>query len=127
MKWLLGLAAALEAVTGLALLIDPVVVARLLLGGDLTGMGPPLGRVAGIALLSLGLACWQWPGTASPGVFRALLTYNLLVTLYLLWLGIGGEWVGVLLWPAMALHAVLTLLLAGSWWRGLARGHLRQE
>ena len=30
-------------------------------------------------------------------------------------LGIRGEWVGPLLWPAVALHAVLTLLLARAW------------
>jgi uncharacterized membrane protein len=41
--------------------------------------------------------------------------YGLLVTLYLFYLGIQGEWVGPLLWPAVALHAVLTLLLARAW------------
>src|SRR5947209_2897731 len=120
MKRLLALAAALEAVTGLALMIDPAVVARLLLGGHLPGVGTALGRVAGFALLSLGLACWPRPGPASARALRALLTYNPLVTLYLLYLGIGGEWVGSLLWPAVALHALLTLLLAGAWCGGLA-------
>jgi hypothetical protein len=38
-----------------------------------------------------------------------------LVTCYLLYPGIRGEWVGPLLWPAVALHAVLTLLLARAW------------
>jgi hypothetical protein len=42
-------------------------------------------------------------------------TYSLFVTLYLLYLGIRGDWVGPLLWPAVALHAVLTLLLARAW------------
>ena len=44
-----------------------------------------------------------------------MLTYSALVTLYLLYLGIRGEWVGPLLWPAVVLHAVLTLLLARAW------------
>jgi hypothetical protein len=44
-------------------------------------------------------------------------TYGLLVTLYLLHLGIRGEWVGLLLWPAVALHGLLTLLLARAWFR----------
>ncbi len=39
-------------------------------------------------------------------------TYGLFVTLYLVYVGTRGEWVGPLLWPAVALHAVLTLLLA---------------
>jgi hypothetical protein len=118
---LLALAAALEAFTGLALMIAPALVTRWLLGADLPGVGPAVGRVAGIALLALGLACWPWPGSISPRAFLPLLTYNPLVTLYLLYLGSGGEWVGVLLWPALALHAVLTLLLAGTWWRMFAR------
>jgi len=40
------------------------------------------------------------------------LTYGAAVTLYLSYLGIRGNWVGPLLWPAVVLHAVLTLLLA---------------
>jgi hypothetical protein len=40
-----------------------------------------------------------------------MLIYNTLVTIYLAYLGIGGELVGILLWPAVALHAVLTGLL----------------
>src|SRR5947209_20352731 len=112
MNVLLALSAVLEMVTGLALIIDPAVVARLLLGGDLPGVGTAVGRVAGFSLLSLGLACWPRTGPASAAALRALLTYNPLVTLYLVYLGIGGEWVGSLLWPAVVLHALLTLLLA---------------
>jgi hypothetical protein len=43
-------------------------------------------------------------------VLIAILTYNLLVAMYLASLGFGGESVGILLWPAIAIHAVLTLL-----------------
>lgn len=116
-KTVLALAAALEAATGLALMIYPPVVARFLLGAELSGAGMALGRVAGFALLSLGLACWPSPDAHS-GVtpaLRAMLTYNLLATIYLLYLGIGGEWVGSLLWPAVAIHAVLAILLARTW------------
>ena len=52
---------------------------------------------------------------AGAAALSGMATYGLLVTLYLLYLGIRGEWVGPLLWPAVALHAVLTLLLARSW------------
>ena len=38
-----------------------------------------------------------------------MLTYNSLATLYLLYLGIGREWVGPLLWPAVVLHAAVTV------------------
>lgn len=111
MNRLLALAAAVEAATGLALMADPSFVAQLLLGAELSGAAVAVGRVAGIGLAALGLACW--PGTVDTArPRRALLTFNVLVTLYLLFLGLRGEWVGRLLWPAVVLHAVLTVLLA---------------
>ena len=51
-----------------------------------------------------------------------MLTYSLLVTLYLLYLGIRGEWVGPLLWPAVAVHAVLTMLLVVPLFRAAKAG-----
>ncbi len=117
MNRLLALTAIIEAATGLALMAMPTVVVRLLLGGEISGASLPLGRVAGFALLSLGMACW--PGRDPTGdtapALRAMLTYNSLAALYLLSLGIGGEWVGALWWPAVALHGILSLLLARQW------------
>jgi len=116
MNLLLMLTAVIEAATGLALMAMPAVVVRLLLGGELGGAGIPLGRVAGFALLSLGVACWpssEPAGNTGPAL-RAMLTYNVLATLFFLYLGIG-EWAGPLLWPVAALHAVLSLLLARQW------------
>jgi hypothetical protein len=106
MKKLLALAAVLEAATGLALIVAPSLTGRLLLGAEGTGVAIPVARVLGIALIALGVACW--PGPALLG----MLTYGALVTAYLLYLGVRGEWVGLLLWPAVMLHALLTLLLA---------------
>jgi hypothetical protein len=48
----------------------------------------------------------------------ALLTYNFLVTIYLIAIGLGTEFVGVLLWPAAALHSVLTATLGHTWFKG---------
>jgi hypothetical protein len=112
MKRLLLLAAVSEAATGLALLIVPSLAGRLLLGQELAGVAIPVARVLGIALIALGIACW--PGRTA---LCGMLTYSALATLYLLYLGIRGEWVGPLLWPAVVLHAVLTFLLAGAWCR----------
>jgi hypothetical protein len=109
MKKLLALAAVLEAATGLALIVAPSLTGRLLLGAEGTGVAIPVARVLGIALIALGVACW--PGPALLG----MLTYGALVTLYLAYLGVIGEWLGPLLWPAVVLHAVLTLLLARAW------------
>lgn len=110
MNKLLLLAVVSEAATGLAMLIVPSLVGRLLLGQDLAGVAIPVARVLGIALVALGIACG--PGRTA---LCGMLTYSALATLYLLYLGICGEWVGMLLWPAVALHAVLTILLGRAW------------
>jgi len=115
-SWVLSLEAAIEAATGLALIIYPPGVASLLLGADLAGAGIAVARVAGIALLSLGLVCWLSRQDADKtATLAAMLIYNLLVTAYLMYLGFGGALVGILLWPAIAIHAVLTLLVAYVW------------
>jgi hypothetical protein len=106
-------AAAVEAVTGLVLVISPSLLAWLLLGADLSASGEAVGRVAGFALLALGLACW--PATRpvpKSAAVRGLLAYNVLAALFFLYLGVRGEFRGVLLWPAVALHGVLAILLA---------------
>jgi len=105
MNRVLIFAAAAEAATGLALLLVPSVVGRLLLGDELNGIAVVVARVAGIALISLGVACL--PGRARAG----MLTYGAAVTLYLAYLGSSGASSGVLLWPAVAVHAILTMLL----------------
>jgi hypothetical protein len=62
MKGALAFAAVSEAATGLALLIAPSLVGQLLLGEQLSGVATPVARVAGIALIALGIACWPgWP------------------------------------------------------------------
>ena len=104
-KWVLIFAAVGEAATGLALLVVPGLVGRLLLGEELTGIATPVAGVAGIALLGLGIACW--PGTPRAG----MLTYSAAVTLYLAYLGFAGGSTGLLLWPAVVLHAILAALL----------------
>jgi hypothetical protein len=105
MKKVLIFAAVGEAATGVALLIVPSLVGWLLLGEELTGIAIPVARVAGIALIALGVACW--PGPPRVG----MLTYSLGVTLYLGYLGFAGSLTGILLWPAVVLHLILTALL----------------
>ena len=114
---ILAFASVVEAGTGLVLMIDPALVVKLLLGADVSGVGIPLGRCFGIALLVLGLACWpsrQRSENSAPAL-RAMLTYNLLIALYLAYLGTAGHLGGLLLWPAVVLHAIVALLLAWTW------------
>jgi hypothetical protein len=113
MKTLLALTAAGEGALGLVLLVHPPIVARLLFDAELAGTGMVMGRVAGIALIALGMACW--PGSGAAQALRGMLTYSVFVTLYLAYLGIEGKSVGILLWPTVALHAVVTILLARAW------------
>jgi hypothetical protein len=112
MRRLLAFSAFVEAGTGIALLIAPAVVLPLLIGSTAAEGWLPLGRCFGIALLALAMACWprREPAGGSPA-FRGLLSYNGLIALYLAVLGAGGQWKGPLLWPAVALHAVITLTL----------------
>jgi len=112
MRWATTAAAVEAAATGLILLLSPVLFGRLILGDDLSEPGQALGRLAGIALVAFALT--SWPDLSAWSVTRAMLTYNLLATVYLGYLGIMGKTVGVLLWPAVALHAVLTALMVRS-------------
>ena len=104
---LLIITSVFEVATGLALLIVPALVGEALLGEKIDGITLLVGRVAGLALIGLGIACW--PGPALAG----MLTYSAGITLYLAYLGLGGI-AGPLLWPAVVVHAVLTVLLALS-------------
>jgi hypothetical protein len=100
------LAAVGEAAMGAALIIVPSLVGHLLLGAAPTGIAVILARVAGIALVALSVACW--PGTPLIG----MLTYSAAVTLYLAYVGFADGLSGVLLWPAVVLHVIMTALLA---------------
>ena len=112
MKKVLTVAALVEVATGMGLLIVPSLVGRLLFGEELTGIVIPVARVLGIALIALGVCCW--PGSTA---LCGMLTYSGLVTLYLLYLAIRGEWVGLLLWPVVTLHGILPVLLARAWFQ----------
>ena len=102
MKGLLVFAAIIEAATGVALILAPSLIGQLLLGIELTGV---IVRVAGIALIALGVACW--PGSPLFG----MLIYNAAVTVYLTYVGISGNSSGVLLWPVVVLHGIMTVFL----------------
>jgi hypothetical protein len=105
MKKLLMLVALAEAGTGVILLAYPSIVVRLLFDSEIVGAGVTMSRLAGIALIGLGVACW--PGTPLVG----MLTYSAAATVYLAYVGLAGGLSGILLWPAVVLHVILTALL----------------
>jgi hypothetical protein len=117
LRKILAFAALVEGATGVALLIAPAVVIALLLDVGDPGLGTTIARFLGIALLALGLACW--PGGRPAGhdskTFQAMLVYNLLVALFLAYVGTVGRLGGLLLWPCVMLHATVALLLVWTW------------
>jgi len=109
---LLTIAALGEGATGLVLLAYPPIVIRLLFGGEIAGAGVIMSRIAGISLIALGVACW--PSADTRRAFYGMLTYSVLAMLYLVYVGVTGG-AGILLWPAAATHAVLSVLLFLAW------------
>ena len=113
-RTLLIVTALVETPIGLMLLVSPAVVVAFLLGVSLDAPAASIvGRIAGAALLSLSGACWlardDGPTRARRGLVAALLLYNCAAGAVLADAGAGGRSVGVLLWPAVALHAGLAL------------------
>jgi hypothetical protein len=117
---ILTFSAVVEVATGLALIVDPAIVIALLAGVSGSGEDMSLGRFLGIALIALGLMCWPGQRRAWSGspIFRGMLSYNVLVALYLTYLGTVGHWRGWLLWPTVALHTVVALLMISTWRTG---------
>jgi len=68
-----------------------------------------MSRLAGIALIGLGVACWQ--GNSAAQQMYGMLAYGTLAMLYLIYIGVRGEFAGVLLWPAVVAHAILSAFL----------------
>lgn len=97
--------AVVELLFGLTLLFFPTFVIRLLFDTDISGVSLQISRLAGISLITFGLSYIR------PG-FSAMLLYNVLVTLFLSAVGFFSQEVGLLLWPAVALHATVSLLLS---------------
>ncbi len=112
MKSLLVVTALLEAVAGVALTVSPAPPLSLLLGATLETAGAfVVARVAGAALLALGLACWRARDAGrehgASGIVAAMLLYNVVVAAVLVHAGLGFRLSGIGLWPAVVLHLVM--------------------
>jgi len=113
MKSLLTITAALEAGTGVALLVAPSSVVLVLLGAPLDSpAGLVIGRILGAALVSLGGACWLARGDAqgrtAAGLIAAMLLYNIAAVVLLGHARIGLGMAGGSL-PAVILHSALAV------------------
>jgi hypothetical protein len=110
-RFVFAIAAGAEIASGLAMIAAPAMMIDLMFksGGAAAIV---MARVAGSALLCLGLACCPRARGNDARAAFALLGYNALVTVYLIRLGLTSAWNGPLLWPSVALHGVLAGLLA---------------
>jgi hypothetical protein len=122
-KLLFLVTAAIEAGTGLILLVVPAVPLALLLGS--TEAAPEtrlVGRVTGAALLAIAVSCWlareDKGSPAQSGVLFGVLVYDVAAALLLAYAGAVLNMAGVALWPAVTLHAVLAAWCVVEWLSG---------
>ena len=113
-RYLLIATAALEAATGLLLLFLPKVPLVLLLGIVLPGTEVALvSRIAGAAVLAIGVSCWLARTEANASAQRALLIgvliYDAIVAALLAYSGWVLGMAGIALWPAVVIHALLAV------------------
>jgi len=102
-----------EARAGLALLSVPSAAAKLLLGAPLEAPDAiTIARLGGAGLLTLGVAFWLARGDTQSGAARglvaAVVVYNHGAVVILGAAGLQSQSVGIALWPAVVLHAVMT-------------------
>jgi hypothetical protein len=108
MRRLLTVTAIIEAATGAGLLAAPILVVQLLIGAEIAGAAIPLGRIAGAALLALGIACWLARGDGSSrALVVAMLVYNFAAVAILGLAGFQFPNAGMLLRLVVVLHAAL--------------------
>jgi hypothetical protein len=114
LKTLLLTKSAVETLVGLALALFPSLLISLLLGSLLDApAGIVVARMAGSALLAMGIACWlarnNSESRAATGLIMALLFYDAAVVVIFLCARIGAGLWGIGLWPAIILHSGLAV------------------
>jgi hypothetical protein len=129
--YLLIVTAFVEVGTGLLLLVVPSVPLALLLGVDQASPETTVAaRVAGAALLAIGVACWlgrsDKPGPAQLGLTTGVLIYDVAAAVILAYTGLFLSLVGVVLWPAVTLHTALAVwCVVCIWGKPLGPGTTR--
>lgn len=116
---LLTTTAVIEVGTGLAMAIAPSLLVSVLLGSSLDTLAAlTVARVAGVALLSLGAACWlarhDDQSRAPSGLVAAMLLYNAGVVALLAHAGLYLGLFAVGLWPAILLHGAMAMWCLAS-------------
>src|SRR5260370_41815354 len=113
-KLLLLITALGEGAVGICFLFLPIIPLHILLGLEHATVDALLvGRIAGAALLAIGIASWMArTDTLTPaqlGLLTGILIYDAAASMLLAYAGAVLKMIGVLLSPAVALHAVLAV------------------
>jgi hypothetical protein len=119
MRSLLSVTAILEGVTGLILIVAPSFLVSVLLGVAIRDPAAILlGQLAGVALISIAVACWLSRNDTLPSVMvKAMVVYNIAAASLLARAGLAERLNGPVLWPVVLLHAGLAVWCISSLWR----------
>lgn len=114
MKNLLISTAAIEYLTGLILVSLPSQLISLLFGSTVDSpLVLTVARVAGVALIALGIACWiarqDNHSVAAKGLVAAMIVYNVGVLAVLTYAGVVSGLSGIGLWPVVLVHFVMAV------------------
>ena len=112
-RTVLMLAAWFEILVGASFVLALNAQSQLLFGTTNAGPGACFARLAGIALIGLGIACL--PARLEeprPHAVRVLFFYNIGAAILLAWIGVTTTLWGVVLWPIVIVHAVIAIALA---------------
>ena len=106
--------ALIEVGAGICLLLLPALSLTLLLGLETpAGETKFVARVAGSALLALGVASWMMrdeaDGAAPRGFLTGMSVYNAAAAILFAYAAIGLKMTGLLLWPVVLLHAIMAV------------------
>jgi hypothetical protein len=113
MKNLLTITAITESCTGLLLLVFPMLIVSLLFGvSPGTHVELTVARVAGVAILSLAVACWlarsDCQSSSARGIVSAMILYNSAIVVVLIYTAIGLTLCGAGLWPVVLFHSSMS-------------------
>ena len=114
MKKLFLVTAVVESATGILFLISPPLPVSILFDSSINDpVGLLAARLAGAAILSLGVACWlvskDEKSRVAKGLAAAMLLYNIAAIVLLVYAGLGAHLSGIGLWPAVVMHIVMAL------------------
>lgn len=120
--YLLIVTAIVEVGAGVVLLIVPSVPVALLLGvKEVSAEVMICARIAGAALLSIGVACWFGRSDKGSGLLTSVLIYDVAAAAILAYAGLFVSLVGTALWPAVVLHTVLAVWCVMCLPKGLSK------